>query len=379
MNANIASKFERQFHASASYLVRAPGRVNIIGEHTDYNEGFVLPMAIDRAAHIALRPRPDRRVIVHSLEYGETIEFPLDKLKRGKGWAEYVKGAAWAMQAEGWTLSGWEGLMTGDVPRGAGLSSSSAVVIAAILAFAAASDLSPNPVKTALLGQQAEDGWIGVHVGIMDQMASVLSRPGHVLFLDCRTLEFEHIPLPEGITVAVMDTTTRRGLVDSAYNERRRQCDTAAKALGVRALRDVDEADFRSRADRLDEVTRRRARHVITENGRVLQAVEAMRQGDAETLGHLLDASHASLRDDFEVSNKALDALVAIARHQPGCYGARMTGAGFGGCAVALVENDRCPEFANAVTTEYHRETSLTPEIYLCQAMQGASLARLTL
>jgi galactokinase len=379
MNANIASEFERQFHASASYLVRAPGRVNIIGEHTDYNEGFVLPMAIDRAVHIALRPRSDRRVILHSLEYGETVEFPLDELQRGKGWMEYVKGAAWAMQVEGWNLSGWEGLMTGDVPRGAGLSSSSAVVIAAIQAFAAASDSCPDPVKIALLGHHAEDGWIGVHVGIMDQMASVLSQPGHVLFLDCRTLEFQHISLPEGMTVAVMDTSTRRGLVDSAYNERRRQCDAAAKALGVRTLRDVDEEEFRSRADRLDEVTRRRARHVITENGRVLQAVEAMRQGDAETLGRLLDASHASLRDDFEVSNKALDALVAIAQHQPGCYGARMTGAGFGGCAVALVENDRCPEFANAVTTEYHRATSLTPEIYLCQAVQGASLTRLTL
>jgi galactokinase len=379
MKAPLASKFERRFHASAAYLVRAPGRVNIIGEHTDYNEGFVLPMAIDRAVQIALRPRPDNRVILHSLEYGETIEFPLDDLQRGKGWAEYVKGAAWAMQAEGWTLSGWEGLMTSDVPRGAGLSSSSAVVIAAILAFAAASDLSPDPVKTALLGHQAEDGWIGVHVGIMDQMASVLSRPGHVLFLDCRTLEFQHIPLPKGMTVAVMDTTTRRGLVDSAYNERRRQCDSAAKALGVRALRDMDEAGFQSRADRLDEVTHRRARHIITENSRVLQAVEAMRQGDAETLGRLLDASHASLRDDFEVSSEALDVLVAIARRQPGCYGARMTGAGFGGCAVALVKNDRGPEFAATVTKEYHRATGLMPEVYLCRAVQGASLTRLTL
>jgi galactokinase len=210
-------------------------------------------------------------------------------------------------------------------------------------------------------------------------MASVLSQASHVLFLDCRTLEFQHIPLPRGMTMAVMDTATRRGLVDSAYNERRRQCEAAAKALGVRALRDVDEAGFLSRADRLDEVTRRRARHVITENGRVLQAVEAMRQGDAETLGHLLDSSHASLRDDFEVSSDALDVLVAIARRQPGCYGARMTGAGFGGCAVALVENDRGPEFAATVTKKYHQATGLIPEVYLCRAVQGASLARLTL
>jgi galactokinase len=234
-------------------------------------------------------------------------------------------------------------------------------------------------VKVASLGHPAEDGWVGVHGGIMDQMASVLSHPGHALFLDCRTLETQHIPLPQGMAVAVLDTSTRRGLVDSAYNERRHQCDLAAKALGVRTLRDMDEAGFRARTDRLEDVTRRRAWHVITENSRVLMAVEAMRRGDAVTLGHLLDASHASLRDDFEVSNEALDTMVAIARRQPGCYGARMTGAGFGGCAVAILDEERGGDFAADVAEEYRLSTGLTAEVYVCQAAPGASITRLTL
>ena len=379
MSTSLTTEFERQFHSPASFLVRAPGRVNIIGEHTDYNEGFVLPMAIDRAVQIVLRPRPDRRVILHSLEYGETVEFSLDGLHKGNGWAEYIKGAAWAMQEDGWTLSGWNGVMTGDVPRGAGLSSSSAVVVAAIMACAAASGREPGPVKVALLGRQAEDGWVGVHGGIMDQMVSVLSRPGHALFLDCRTLEIQHIPIPEGMAVAVLDTSTRRGLVGSPYNDRRHQCETAAKAFGVRSLRDVDETMFRSGAGRLEDVIRCRARHVITENARVLQAVEVMRRGDAVALGRLLDASHASLRNDFEVSNEALDTMVSIASLQSGCYGARMTGAGFGGCAVAILEQERGPDFTASVTEQYRRATGLMPEIYLCQAAQGASLTCLTL
>jgi galactokinase len=374
----IVQAFETHFGAKPSFLVRAPGRVNLIGEHTDYNEGYVLPMAIDRAVRIALRPRPDRRAVVHSLEYNETAEFALDDLQKDKGWAEYVKGAAWAMQQAGWTLSGWDGVMTGDIPLGAGLSSSSAVTVASILAFAAASDREPDPVRAALLGHQAEDGWVGVHGGIMDQMVCLLARAGHALFLDCRTLAYEHIPLPAGMAVAVLDTSTRRGLVNSAYNERRRQCDAAAKALEVRALRDVDEAGFRSRADRLDETTRRRARHVITENGRVLQAVEAMRGGDAAALGLLLDASHASLRDDFEVSSKALNAIVELARRQPGCFGARLTGAGFAGCAVALVEQERGAEFAAAVAKEYEQATGMKPAISLTDAAAGAGIARLT-
>jgi galactokinase len=388
MNSLLTTQFEQQFHTSPTFLVRAPGRVNLIGEHTDYNEGFVLPMAIERAIHIALRPRNDRRVIVRSLEYNETAEFSLDNLQKGKGWLEYIKGSAWAMREEGWPLSGWDGVITGDIPRGAGLSSSAAVEVAAVRAFAAASDrstessrqrLEPDPVKIALLGQKAENCWVGVNCGLMDQMASSASRTGHALFLDCRSLEYQLIPLPAGVSVAILDTSTRRGLVDSAYNERRSQCEAAARFFGVRALRDVNEAGFRFRADALEEVTRRRARHIVTENERVCQAVDAMRRGDAITLGHLLDASHASLRDDFEVSSEALNAIVEVARRQPGCYGARMTGAGFGGCAVALVEQERGPEFGEAVTEQFLQTTGLKPAVYITQAAEGASTVCLTI
>jgi len=379
MNSQLIEKFEQQFHTSPAFLVRAPGRVNLIGEHTDYNDGFVLPMAIERTVHLPLRPRHDRRVIVHSLVYGETAEFSLDNLQKGKGWLEYIKGSAWAMQEEGWTLSGWDGLLTGDIPLGAGLSSSAAVEVAAIRAFAAVSDLAPDPVKIARLGQKAENRWVGVNCGIMDQMASSASRADHALFLDCRSLEYQHIPLPPGVAIAILDTSTRRGLVHSAYNERRSQCEAAARFFGVRALRDVDEAGFRSRADALDGVTRRRARHIITENERVLRAIDSMRRGDPVTLGYLLDTSHASLRDDFEVSNDALNMIVEIARRQPGCYGARMTGAGFGGCAVALVEQDRGPEFEAALAGQFLQTTGLQPAIYITQAAEGAGTVCLTL
>ncbi len=387
MNPLLAEKFEQQFHAHPTFFVRAPGRVNLIGEHTDYNEGFVLPMAIERAVQITLRPRTDQRVVVHSLEYNETAEFSLDDLQKGKGWLEYIKGSAWAMQEEGWALTGWEGVLTGDIPSGAGLSSSAAVEVAAVRAFAAVSNLNPDSVKIALLGQKAENRWVGVNCGIMDQMASSASRADHALFLDCRSLEYQHIPLPPGVSVAILDTSTRRGLVDSAYNERRAQCEAAARFFGVRALRDVDEAAFRrgpervegSRADALDEVTRRRARHIVTENERVLQAIASMRGGDPVTLGRLLDASHASLRDDFEVSNDALNAIVEIARRQPGCYGARMTGAGFGGCAVTLVEQAHGPQFEAAVAEQFLQTTGLQPAIHITQAAKGAGTVRLTL
>jgi galactokinase len=380
MKFPLINEFEHRFGASPTFHIRAPGRVNLIGEHTDYNEGYVLPMAIDRAIHIILRPRPDSRVSVHSLDYDETAQFDAAAPQRGgPQWAEYIKGVAWAMQADGLRLRGWEGVLTGDIPRGAGLSSSAALEIAAGLAFAAAADLQPDPVKLAKLGRQAENEWVGVRCGIMDQMACAASKQGHALLLDCRTLAYEHIPLPPDVRIAILDTATRRGLVDSAYNERRAACEQAAQRLGVRALRDLDEAGFRSRAGALDDITQRRARHVVSENGRVLQAVEALRRGDAAALGRLLDVSHTSLRDDFEVSSEALNSIVAIARRQPGCYGARMTGAGFGGCAVALVQQESAEAFAQAAARRYRQESGLDASIYITRACAGADFARLTI
>jgi galactokinase len=373
LQPTITQAFKARFGTAPAFILRAPGRVNIIGEHTDYNDGFVLPMAIDRAVWIALRPRRDRQVAVHSLDFDETAEFSLHNLHKGKGWLEYIKGVAWAMQVGRLKVEGWEGVMAGDVPKGAGLSSSAALEMAAARAFASVSDLEWEAVKMACLCQKAESEWVGVNCGIMDQMASAAARAGHALFLDCRSLNFEHIPLPGGLSVAVLDTATRRGLVDSAYNERRAQCEAAARVFGVRALRDVDMRAFEARASQLDALTCRRARHVIHENERVNQAVSAMRRGDAERLGRLLDASHASLRDDFEVSSPALDIMVDVARQTPGCFGARMTGAGFGGSAVAIVNTDKVQDFTAAVAQKYAQQTGLTPNVYICQAAAGAS------
>ena len=372
----VQEAFRSRFHEPPTYLARAPGRVNLIGEHTDYNEGYVLPMAIDRAVWIAMRPRTDGRVLVHSLDFQESTEFPLTALKKGNpGWSEYIKGIAWAMLAKSFNLHGWEGVMAGDIPIGSGLSSSAALEMASARAFVEVSSLKWDPPAMDLVGQKAENQWVGVQCGIMDQMVSAAARRGHALFLDCRSLEYRHVPLPAQVAVCVLDTGTRRGLVDSAYNERRSQCESAAAFFGVKALRDVSEEEFEARGGQLDPLTRRRARHIISENSRVLQAIQALERGDVRTLGRLLDSSHASLRDDFEVSSPALNAIVAIAQELPGCLGARMTGAGFGGCALALVEVGSAPEFMRKVAEAYSAEIGLTPSVYLCHPEEGASLS----
>ncbi len=374
MKEKILHEFTSRFGAPPAVMVRAPGRVNLIGEHTDYNAGFVLPVAIDLAVWIALRPRPDRRVIVHSLDFTEIAEFFLDDLQKGGGWVEYLKGMAWAMQVGGCELQGWEGVLAGDIPIGAGLSSSAAVEMASARAFAAVSNLPWSAVEMAKLGQEAENRWLGVNCGIMDQMISAGGVAGHALLIDCRTLETRPVPLPLETLIVVLDTSTRRGLVDSAYNQRRAQCEAAANVFGVPALRDVSLAQFEARAGELDAVTRRRARHVISENERTLQAAAAMQRGDMLTLGSLMDASHESLRDDFEVTNDALNAIVTCARRQAGCLGARMTGAGFGGCAVALVRSDSISAFGAGVQACYEQSTGLKAGIHICTASAGAQV-----
>lgn len=376
----VREEFGRRFGAEPDVLVRAPGRVNLIGEHTDYNDGFVLPLAIERAVWIGLRPRTDRVVRLGSVDFEDEVVFELGRLERGAlepggaGWGEYVKGTAWALEQAGHGLVGWEGVLASDVPIGAGLSSSAALELATARAFAAVSGLEWDPAAMARLAQRAENEWVGMNCGIMDQMISAAGREGHAVLIDCRTLATTPVPLPHGTVVVIMDTATRRGLVDSAYNERRRQCEQAAAVFDLPALRDLSIDALEARADELDPVTARRARHVVTENARTLAAAEAMRAGDAAELGSLMDASHASLRDDFEVSSDALDAIVDMARAQPGCHGARMTGAGFGGCGVALVEAGASKGFAEAVASEYERRMELEPRIYVTAAADGASV-----
>jgi len=375
VQVKVTQIFEARYGQPPDILVRAPGRVNLIGEHTDYNDGFVLPLAIDRAAWIALRPRSDRRVVVHALDFGETDDFDLDDIAPQRGsWADYVRGVAWALQQRGYALTGWEGVLAGDVPLAAGLSSSAALEMAVARAFAAVGNWPWDPPAMALSGQLAENKWVGVNTGIMDQMISAAGVDGHALLIDCRSLETTPIPLPAGYAVVVLDTATRRGLVSSAYNERRSQCEAAARHFGVKALRDVSVGQLEAAQSALDPLIYRRARHVVTENARVLQACDEMRAGNARDLGRLLDASHTSLADDFQVSSRELDAFVEIAAAHPACVGARMTGAGFGGCAVALVRDEGSSEFARSVAADYMARTGLSPRVYVCRATNGAEV-----
>ncbi len=371
---DIVQQYVERYGQEPPLVIRAPGRVNLIGEHTDYNDGFVFPLAINRAAWIALKPRSDNKVVVYSVDYKETKEFSLDGLTtNGKeGWIEYIKGTAWALQDAGYKLSGWEGVLAGDVPLGAGLSSSASLELATARAFASVGNLPWDAAVMAKLGQKAENKWVGVNCGIMDQLISAAGKADHALLIDCRTLASEPVPFPAGTAIVVLDTSTRRGLVDSAYNERRSQCEAAAKFFGVKVLRDVTIDQFNAKAGELDEMTRRRSKHVITENDRTEAAAVVMKKGDAVSLGKLMNESHESLRDDFEVSSDALNAMVDNARKHPGCYGARMTGAGFGGCAVALIDAAQADDFVAKTSAGYEAQTGNKPAVYVCTATDGA-------
>jgi galactokinase len=370
------SAFRERFGAAPSFVSHAPGRVNLLGEHTDYNDGFVLPMALDLGTWIALRPRADGRVVLRSLDFEEEQSFEVGDLHRGQGWIEYVKGTAWALQEAGATLRGFEGVVTGEVPIGAGLSSSAALEIAAARAFGAASDLPWDPVAGARLAQRAENGWVGMQCGIMDQLVIASGREGHALLIDCRDLSMRPIPLPPRTVVAVLDTSTRRGLLDSVYNERRAGCEEAARRCGVRSLRDLGVAALEEHAGALSEEQHRLARHVVSENARTLAAADAMTRGDAAAFGVLMDEGHRSLRNDYRVSGPALDAIVVAARNAPGCHGARMTGAGLAGCAVALVEESKVADFTAETERAYRVATGLVATVHVSRPAPGAELRK---
>lgn len=375
LQQKVTEVFQQRYGEAPGLVVRAPGRVNLIGEHTDYNDGYVMPLAIDRAVWIAARPRSDSYVTLYSQDFDQMAEFSLEEIvKRENLWVEYVQGVGWALQEIGHTLQGWDGVIIGDVPIGAGLSSSAAIELAAARVFCAVAGIEWNAPEMAKLCQRVENEWVGVKTGIMDQMISATGVKDHAVLIDCRWLYLDPVPLPAGTAVVVLDTMTRRELVTSAYNERREQCEAAARFFNVPALRDVNLPQLELVQDMLDDVVYRRARHIVSENQRTLDAANAMRTGDAETLGKLMYESHVSLRDDFEVSSEALNQIVEAAREHPACYGARMTGAGFGGCAVALIRAEAAEDFASAVAAVYQQRSGRQPAVYVCHATDGAAL-----
>lgn len=378
--SELRQAFFDAFGMPPDAVVRAPGRVNLIGEHTDYNDGFVLPVAIDRAIYMATRARNDRMVRLAALDVNQRTEFSLDQIVRDEAatWSNYVRGVALSLQEAGYVLRGLDAAIHGDVPRGAGLSSSAALEMAAAMAFQVTSGLTLDRVQMALVGRRAENEFVGVQSGIMDQYISSLGRRDHALLIDCRSLEYYLVPLPAGVRIVVADSGVRRGLVASAYNQRRAECEEGARLLaerlpGIRALRDVSVEAFEAHRDALPEPVRQRCQHIVYENQRVLDAVAALERGDLVTMGQLMDASHASLRDLYEVSGPELDALVEIARRVPGCLGARLTGAGFGGCTVNLVEESAVAAVVAAIERDYPARTGRTPQVYVCRAVDGAS------
>ena len=372
---DLHESYLRHFNSVPKYVAKAPGRVNLIGEHTDYNEGFVFPMAIDKAIWVAFTPNNSHLVNVIAKNFDDdcyTVDLHMLE-NDNAGWREYIKGVAHELQTfYGCDLKGFDAVIYSEVPIGAGLSSSAAFELAIARAFVQTNKLTWEPVAMAKAAKRAENNWVGVNCGIMDQLICAVGEKNHAVLIDCRNLDYKAYPLPKEISVVILDTSTRRGLVDSAYNERREQCQKAAELLGVKSLRDAEMKDIGQLIN--DEKVYRRAKHVVSEIQRTLAAKDCMLARNVTGLGELFKQSHISLAEDFEVTNEALDKIVAIANAHEHCYGARMTGAGFGGCAVAIVNKRFADEFCEEVEQAYNKSTDLTSAIYVVGAEDGVSL-----
>jgi galactokinase len=374
----LRARFRRKFGTEAA-VYRAPGRVNLIGEHTDYNDGLVLPAAIGFSCWVAVAPRDDRRIVCYSENFDQMIDAKLGELKPGAKniWSNYPLGVAWALEHEGSALLGVNLYIAGDVPLGAGLSSSAAIEVATGYALLGTSGLPIDKTKLALLCQKAENEFVGSRCGIMDQFISCYGQADHALLLDCRSLEMRALPVPPDMALVICNTMVRHELGTTEYNTRRGECEEAVRILqkavqGVRALRDLSVEQVEEFREMLPEAVYRRARHVVTENARVLATAEALERDEIARIGPLMADSHRSLREDYEVSCPELDTMVEIAVRQPGVHGARLTGGGFGGCTINLVEAAHATEFQERVATAYFEATGLHPDIYICEASQGA-------
>ncbi len=376
--ANLRRAFASAFGAAPSHVVQAPGRVNLMGEHTDYNDGFVLPCAIGFHVLLAARPRDDARVRVLATDLGGARdEFGLDAAitpRPDAPWANYVRGVVRELLGAGWPLRGADLAIAGNVPRGAGLSSSAALEVAVVQAFKSLHDWRAlGATDIARIAQRAENDFVGCRCGIMDPLISARGQAGHALLIDCRSLAVRPVRLPDGLALMIVHSNVKRGLVDSEYNLRRDQCEAAARHFGVAALRDVSAAQLASGGAGLDGSVLRRARHVVGENARTLAARDALQGADLVALGALMAASHQSMRDDFEISVPAIDQLVEILRQAiGGAGGARMTGGGFGGCVVALLPQARVAAARAAVAAQYRAPSGGPATVYICQAGPGA-------
>ena len=376
--SRTAAAFETAFGTAPTLFVQAPGRVNLIGEHTDYNDGLVLPCAIDYRTAIAAKPRSDRKVRVVAADYGDALDeydldAPIGRVDQPM-WANYVRGVVEQFVKRGLPMQGMDMAIAGDVPQGAGLSSSASLSVAVGRLFATLPGFEAlSPIDIALIAQASENDFVGTKCGNMDQISSACGVEGHALMIDCRSLEVKPVPVPDNAAIMIFNSNVTRGLVDSAYNVRREQCEAAARHFGIPALRDLDLATLEARAGELDPVVLRRARHVVTEDDRVLAAADALQAGDLERLGELMAASHASMRDDFEITVPAIDNLVDIVKNVIGTQGGvRMTGGGFGGCVVAVVPHALVDASRAAVEREYRSPDGKPATIYVCKPAAGA-------
>jgi galactokinase len=377
---SLQAEFERSYSARPA-IFRAPGRVNLIGEHTDYNDGFVMPAAIGFYTWIAGGARHDRTLHVRSEEFRETVDLPLDSLAGPprKHWSDFVRGVAAVLQSHGAHLSGANLIIQGQVPMGAGLSSSASLEVATGLALLSVSNAEVPQLELVKICQRAEHEYVGTRCGIMDQFIAVFGRSGHALMLDCRTLEYQTLAIPADARLVICNSMVKHVLASGEYNRRRADCEAGVNIFReslpqVHALRDVSVADLANHAKELPDVVYRRCRHVISENQRVLDAAEALRASDLGGFGALMYESHRSLREDYEVSCTELDLLVEIASSCEGVYGSRMTGGGFGGCTITLVQSESVEVFKEKVTRRYKEQTGITPDLYVCSAAQGAAV-----
>jgi galactokinase len=385
----VTQTFHRRFNRDPAHLALAPGRVNLLGEHVDFNDGFVLPAAIDRATYIAFSPVDSDCTTLVAADFAEETTFTPASISAKNNtngsplveWARYPAGVAWALWEANLTAPAMNAVYASDVPRGAGLSSSASVEMAFSVAWSELGGWVLPPLQRALLGQKAENKYVGVNCGIMDQFASACGVANKLLLLDCRSLEWQALPIPQDIAILIADTSVRRMLTTSGYNERRQACEEAVKIMsqvlpGIRALRDVSVDDFNRLGNRLPAMVEKRARHVVEEIERTRRAIPLLKEGNIPEFGQIMKQCHTSLRDLYEVSIPELNAMVEIADSLPGCYGARLTGAGFGGCTVNLVERSSAEAFSVQLASRYQSQTGLIPEIYICHASEGARMIK---